>query len=940
MPRVPQADLPSIGLQTGAMPQFQASQVAPAQNFMGQQLQQLGQGVEQLGAGMYKMGDRINDARARAADNELSEFNRAALTQYRNLQGKDAVQARDKFVQDMEQKRKELADSLDNEWQRGSFEQRAAYRSLQFNTYVDDHYQGQATAFEIGEASASLKANVQDFSEQYKSAATMPVGSVADNPYFKDALRQVDVIAAAKGIPADSAQYRLMREEAEDSLHVAAMMTMTEDQSQASRKMAREYFAANKDRISQRNRTDIEKAIQRMDIDDDAFVLSQSLASKDGIGLQKTTLDQMRLAGKIDGPTYNATLEKLQSSFSLQKQADADAKNKLTDEYELSLSDAIRNNDTWASWSARNPNLVTQLGQRNMLREAEAFFSNKGRFTTDEGRQFLMQARQDPRSLPAYDWPKIYAKWRPHLSNEDMLTLEGMMAGANSLPMNSRLPSGRTTQEVYNLTDKTEFNNLLVETATGVKFDPEWDKESDEYRNYFKLQLEVEKRLNMSGVDMKRRDLMLKWAGEQAPSKTGALKADMGETNFLFVSQQSDVSPLLLAARWDEMTVEQKQGITWNEKDAAGVLSKSLTFGEWTNNPELRARAINNARAAAEALSQKEDANSIRESEVLKEAVAEATANNNEFTRGLDKIIRTHLQMEMAVGAQRVKEEQETKAKKFAVKQALTSGLEQTSYHLPTWVRSHLKQGEPVTLSAALLNLDQYFDMAKEEGVFGPKVTFGDPITDEEVKSVLRKAIIEAAGTVDQAPYDTYIEGYGNIVVGPTVDITSVNTGSGRRYTVSDKMMQPAIPMAEAEADRWERLLRKDPEIIKSYFQASGLWREFQQANRPIWSLNRLVYESNIDKLQQRLLAMAAEDGVIAQGVDAEILSGKRPEFYRWFNEHLLRAAQQLKQEQASDDIKAQRAEEQQALRDQYFYNKMIEAERLTEILNAQRKSR
>jgi hypothetical protein len=894
MPRVPQADLPSIGLQTGAMPQFQASQVAPAQNFMGQQLQQLGQGVEQLGAGMYKMGDRINDARARAADNELSEFNRAALTQYRNLQGKDAVQARDKFVQDMEQKRKELADSLDNEWQRGSFEQRAAYRSLQFNTYVDDHYQGQATAFEIGEASASLKANVQDFSEQYKSAATMPVGSVADNPYFKDALRQVDVIAAAKGIPADSAQYRLMREEAEDSLHISAMLTMADGQDPMSRNMARSYYAQNKERISLPNRQKIEAQLRTMDVDDDAFLLSSQLRSQtQGLGNQMEMLDQLRAFGGIDGQVYNATAQKLQSAFNSQEAARKETQVRLQDAYEQSLTQAIQNGTDWTSWLSSNNNLVDQLNSQGMLRDAETFFAERGRTNTREGLDRLSNYTMDPNLLRGKKWTDVRADMGRLLDNKHLDKLEMLYATTNSLSVG---PSNRKTSDLVEFVSKRDFDNQIIAEVFGEPFDAKWERDdAAKYARWTKTASALESRMQMDHVDGNDRPAIKEWV-KNYKAREARLPV------FAPAVSDTPITQLQLEVAYPTMTEDQKLDIAYQYTDTRGN-TVSMTMRDWVNDSAKRAQAIQDAKDYATALNTSARQEDKDTAAVLQQLVSNAQPDDS-FANS--EIIHAHLRAEALRGQMRAAEQAKEDATRRAGIQAVRDGLAKTQYDLPSWVRLHLPQDKPVEMQAVLNEVDSLVDIAIEQKVFGSAFDPNNPSSKAEARRMMQQAIRQAA---------------------------KPNFASGALGSDADRMMMmlPPIPEAKFNADQAARSLRANEQEIRAYVKTSGSY-QMMWPQGPLKSSRALA---------DQLMANATDEGLFAPEVSKSLMNDSEyTEFRSWLSKTVLDEAQKLRREEQTDAAKQKRAEAAEAFKKQKAANDAATSQMLKESFESMRAAR
>jgi hypothetical protein len=728
------------------MPQFQATQVSPAQNFMGQQLQQLGQGVEQAGAGVMRLADRINDSKARSADTEFSEFTRAALSQYRNMRGKDAVQSRDKFLQDLEQKRKELADGLDNQWQRELFSERATFRSSQFTTYVDDHYQGQATAYELGEASAALKANFKDFAQQYTAAETIPQGAVSDNPIYKDTMRQVQVLARAQGIPEDSEQFRVMRDSAEDNLHVTAMLSMVENQDPQSREMARKYWKQNGQRVSPDNRAKVEQQLRTMDVDDDAFMLSRELRGySEGLGNQMQMLDQLRQIGDIDGVTYNATAQKLQAAYGLDKAAKDDTRNRLRDEYERSLAGSIQRGEDWTSWLSSNPLLVDSLNTENMLRDAQEFHAAKGRIDTQDGLDWLSGIEANPQQIVGVQWSALRAQAGKTLSNGSLDRLENLYVKANNLQVG---PSGRKRVDLVKLTSDQDFNQSLVEKVFGQPYDRAWfaEKANDEQRaagqRWLNTQIELEAKMNAAGVSGDDRDAQRKWVTDYAASAKA-------KVTFAPSLGEQQIDPIQLQISWPNMSDADKQRITFQESDGQGNTVR-VTLGDWYNKPELRTQAKQDVADAIAALKTQNDPELLEKAAMLEEVLQRAQSSDgswNDITKppeGLDPLIRTYLQAEIARGDQTKKlNEQEATKRRIGMNQ-VRGGLDQTRIDLPSWVRSYLPPGEKVKAEDAMNNIEEFMAIAKETNVFG-SVDWSNLGAEAEARKRMEQAIVAAS---------------------------------------------------------------------------------------------------------------------------------------------------------------------------------------------------
>jgi hypothetical protein len=134
---------------------------------------------------------------------------------------------------------------------------------------------------------------------------------------------------------------------------------------------------------------------------------------------------------------------------------------------------------------------------------------------------------------------------------------------------------------------------------------------------------------------------------------------------------------------------------------------------------------------------------------MLEEVLQRAQSSDgswNDITKppeGLDPLIRTYLQAEIARGDQTKKlNEQEAMKRRIGMNQ-VRGGLDQTRIDLPSWVRSYLPPGERVKAEDAMNNIEEFMAIAKETNVFG-SVDWSNPGAEAEARKRMQKAIMDA----------------------------------------------------------------------------------------------------------------------------------------------------------------------------------------------------
>ena len=752
MVRVPQVDLPSVSVNAGAMPQFQAGQVVPAQNLAGQGAAQLGQGLEQAGAGMLRVQDRINDSRARSADTEFSEFSRAAVSEYRNKKGYDAIQARTQLMQDIQRKQKELADGLDNQWQREAFEQRAGFRNMHFSAQVDDHFVGQSTAYEIGQSKAALDANVSDYTDSFSSSGT--IQTMEESPFYKDAMRNVASIMQVEGVQPGSPMWKQAEEGVRTQMHVNTLASLAQSQDPASRQMARDYYKQHGSSIPAAERGKIDKAIRSMNVDDIAFSSSQQLmtAFPKDLMTQIETLDNLRAFGGIDDEEYKATVGKLTERFNLNRYAEDQQKGELRRQYEDSLRGAISSSQDWSAWETSNAALVTQLQDLGMYDEAQSFWSNRGRLTTRQGEARMMEYLSSPQKLKAEDgdvakkWLEVSAQLSPNLSAQDLQKVEASFIQANGIDPRGQSPSGRgRAGDVVKIVSDEAFFNNLIGKLVGEPYDPAWEKKDNNPGNpakmdfWLRAQLKLESELTEAGIDKNDRKAITDYVSAQAASK--GVSVSLASRNMEGKLVNSWLVPLVY-----EVQTPEERGVTkWEQPVGSTGRSVTLTLGEWTGDPAKRAEIISTAEKSLakylEAYRQSPSPEMQEKIDTIDRALKDSNLSGEDATRmggGADTLIREYLRISAIDSENTFKQAQaRQKVDAAAANQVSDAALRTNIRQL---VRTYMGDVIPSQENLKAM-LDAYTQQAIAEGAFGPPDSFDDSVLGTAKKRAATEAV-------------------------------------------------------------------------------------------------------------------------------------------------------------------------------------------------------
>ena len=159
----------------GAAPQtsgaFRAAQAQPVPTPPGlAQGEQAAKALSTFGQGVSRLGEQlqaeVDEAEVQGAANRYDEYSRGVLDPvkgYRSQVGRAAKDGYDEVVAEMEERRKQIGDELQNPRQRELYDRYSQRRLERTRSFVDSHAAKQIQAFNVGEKEAALNSHVTDY---------------------------------------------------------------------------------------------------------------------------------------------------------------------------------------------------------------------------------------------------------------------------------------------------------------------------------------------------------------------------------------------------------------------------------------------------------------------------------------------------------------------------------------------------------------------------------------------------------------------------------------------------------------------------------------------------------------------------------------------------------------------------------------------------------
>jgi hypothetical protein len=204
--RIPNLN-PRVDPSTGATPGFEAQRVVPQQNLAPDQNAQLAQAGQQAGLGLQRVGDFLqderDDANSRTLSNEFAEQAREIKRRYGSMLGKNAVENREKVLEELANLRESFAERPENENQHKIFSARADVYQFDTEDAIEGWAAQQTKAFNIGALKATEQGGLVDYQDNwqnpekaatYKASVLDAVNKRGSMEGWSDEQRRIEVL--------------------------------------------------------------------------------------------------------------------------------------------------------------------------------------------------------------------------------------------------------------------------------------------------------------------------------------------------------------------------------------------------------------------------------------------------------------------------------------------------------------------------------------------------------------------------------------------------------------------------------------------------------------------------------------------------------------------------------------------------------------------------
>ena len=331
MPTVPQYDLPSVEMSSGQAPAFTAPGVQPMADVAGKQIQEQGQTMLKAGLALKKLGDDINfdlaEAGAKQDTNKLSDEIRNIVVEYGKLNGKEAVDNREKYIKQVEDKITAISDENANSDQpkgylalRQQLFTNAANARRQVATgQIDSHYLPQLKNWQIGESKAAIHNSINDAAVA-ASDWQNPAGNFAkfkgtliinvDDLAVKSGLTKIDEKTGEKVADTESPQYKELMRTSLTALHTDVIRNFVAKDQDG---MAAAYLKANKSEIAADKLDELTKLIGENGTATTSLNIARQLTGT--LSEQVAAVDKMYADGKINQKVYDSTIARVEHNW-------------------------------------------------------------------------------------------------------------------------------------------------------------------------------------------------------------------------------------------------------------------------------------------------------------------------------------------------------------------------------------------------------------------------------------------------------------------------------------------------------------------------------------------------------------------------------------------------------------------------------------------------
>lgn len=334
MPTVPTYDLPTVEMGAGQMPAFQAPGVQPMADVAGKQIQEQGQTLMKAGLALKKLGDDINfdlaEAGAKEDTNKLSDHIRNVVVDYGKLTGKEAVDQRENYIKQVNDKITEISDETSQsdkpkgylELRQQLFTNAANARRQVAMGQIDSHYLPQLKNWQIGEAKSAIHNSINDAAvaagdwqnptgnfAKFKGTLLVNVNELA----MKSGLVKIDE-NGEKVADTESPQYKELMRASLTTLHTDVIRNFVAKDQDG---MAGAYLKANKGEIAADKLDELTKLIGENGTATTSLNISRQLTGT--LSEQLAAVDKMYADGKINQKVYDSTVARVEHNWQRQQ---------------------------------------------------------------------------------------------------------------------------------------------------------------------------------------------------------------------------------------------------------------------------------------------------------------------------------------------------------------------------------------------------------------------------------------------------------------------------------------------------------------------------------------------------------------------------------------------------------------------------------------------
>lgn len=334
MPTVPAYDLPTVEMGAAQMPAFQAPGAQPMADVAGKQISENAQILTKSGLAIKKLADDINfdlaEAGAKEDTNKLSDQIRNVVVEYGKLTGKEAVDNRQKFVKQIEDKITSISDDTANSDQpkgytalrQQLFANAANARRQVAMSQIDSHYLPQLKNWQIGESKSAIHNAIHDTAVaandfqnpngayvKFKGTLMIAVDDLA----YKSGITKIDE-KGEKVVDTSSDQYKELVRTSLTALHVDVIKNFDSKNQDG---LAAAYLKTYKNEISADKLDEMTRLVEVGSSKDTSLKLSMSMTGT--LNEQLASLEAKYKKGEITSTVYDMTRQRVEHNWNVQQ---------------------------------------------------------------------------------------------------------------------------------------------------------------------------------------------------------------------------------------------------------------------------------------------------------------------------------------------------------------------------------------------------------------------------------------------------------------------------------------------------------------------------------------------------------------------------------------------------------------------------------------------